>query len=84
MEFALAKSELLHFSRARDICTLLVRLSSNTIHSAEFIKFLEIWLNTRLNWKTHVNKTKTKMETQTLALRKLATFAWETNVPKTR
>jgi hypothetical protein len=75
MEFAPAKNELLHFSRARDACTLPVRLGSNTIHSAESTRFLEIWLNTRLNWKTHVNKIKTKMKTQTLALRKLAASA---------
>jgi hypothetical protein len=75
MEFAPAKNELLYFSRARDVCTLLVRLDNNTIYSIEFIKFLEVWLNIRLNWKAHVNKIKTKMKTQTLAFRKLAAFA---------
>jgi hypothetical protein len=75
MEFALAKSELLHFSRARDACTLPVRLGSNTIYSAESARFLEVWLNTKLNWKAYVNKIKAKIKTQTLAFRKLAAFA---------
>jgi hypothetical protein len=39
MEFAPAKNELLHFSRARDAYTLPVRLGSNTIHSAESTRF---------------------------------------------
>jgi hypothetical protein len=74
-KIALAENELLHFSRARDACTLSVRLCSNTIYSAESAKFLEIWLNTKLNYKTHVNKIKAKMKTQTVAFCKLAAFA---------
>jgi hypothetical protein len=75
MEFAPAKNELLHFSRARDACTLLVRLGSNTIHPAEFARFLEVWLDIRLNWKAYVNKIKAKMNIQTLVFLKLAAFA---------
>jgi hypothetical protein len=75
MEFASAKNELLHFSRARDACTLLVHLGSNTIHFAEFARFLEVWLNIKSNWKTDVNKIKAKMKIQTLEFRKLAAFA---------
>jgi hypothetical protein len=41
-EFAPAKNELLHFNRARDACSLPVRLNSNTIYSVEFAEFLEI------------------------------------------
>jgi hypothetical protein len=75
MKFALAKNELLYFSRARDACTLPVRLGSNTIHPAESTRFLGVWLDTKLTWKAHANKIKTKMKTQTLAFRKLAAFA---------
>jgi hypothetical protein len=75
MKFASAKNELLYFSRARDVCTLSVRLGSNTIHSAEFIRFLGVWLDTKLTWKAYANKIKTKIKTQTLAFRKLAAFA---------
>jgi hypothetical protein len=84
MEFAPAKNELLYFSRARDACTLPVRLGSNTIYSAESAEFLKVWLNIKLNWKTYVNKTKAKIKIQTLAFRKLAAFAWKTSVFKTR
>jgi hypothetical protein len=59
-------------------------LGSNTIHPAEFTKFLGVWLGIRLTWKAHANKIKIKMKTQTLAFRKLAAFAWETSVPKAR
>jgi hypothetical protein len=75
MKFALAKNELLYFIRARDICTLLIRLGNNTIYSAEFARFLEVWLDIKLNWKTYVNKIKAKIKIQTLAFRKLAAFA---------
>jgi hypothetical protein len=75
MEFASAINELLHFSRARDACTLSVCLGSNTIYSAEFGRFLEIWLNIKSNWKAYVNKIKAKMKTQTLAFRKLVVLA---------
>jgi hypothetical protein len=75
MKFALAKNELLHFSRARDACTPPVCLGNNTIYSAESARFLEIWPNTRLNKKAYMNKIKAKIKTQTLAFRKLAAFA---------
>jgi hypothetical protein len=82
--FASEKSELLHFSRARAECTLPLRLKNSAIQTATEAKFLEIWLNIKLNWKTHIAKIKAKMKTQMLAFSKFAISAWGTSMPKAR
>jgi hypothetical protein len=75
MEFAPEKSELLHFSHAHADCELLLRLGAVTMRPITDARFLEVWLNNRLSWKTHLAKIKGKMATQMLALSKLAASA---------
>jgi hypothetical protein len=48
MEFALEKSELLHFSHAYADCELPLRLRAVTMRSIINARFLGIWLNNRL------------------------------------
>jgi hypothetical protein len=84
MEFAPEKSELLHFSHAHADCELLLRLGAVTMRPIIDARFLEVWLNNRLFWKTHLAKIKRKMATQMLAFSKLAVLAWETSVPSAR
>jgi hypothetical protein len=75
MKFAPEKSELLHFSRAHADCELLLRLGAVMVRPTADARFLGVWLNNRLSWKTHLAKIKGKMATQMLALSKLAASA---------
>jgi hypothetical protein len=75
MEFALGKSELLHFSHTHADCELLLRLGAVTVRPTTDARFLGVWLNNRLSWKTHLAKIKGKMATQMLAFSKLAASA---------
>jgi hypothetical protein len=84
MMFAPEKSELLHFSRARAECTLLLRVRDSAIQPATEARFLGVWLNNRLSWKAYIAKFKAKMKTQMLAFSKLAASAWGTSMPKAR
>jgi hypothetical protein len=84
MEFAPAKSVLLHFSRARTACELLVRLGDAEIRPVPSARFLGIWLDVKLNWKAHIQRVKAKPKTQVLAFSKLAASAWGTTVPRAR
>jgi hypothetical protein len=75
MEFAPEKSELLHFSRAHADCELLLRFKTVIMRPIINARFLEVWLNDRLSWKTHLAKIKGKKATQMLAFSKLAALA---------
>jgi hypothetical protein len=52
MEFAPEKSELLHFSRAHADCELPLRLGAVTVRPTTDARFLGVWLNNRLSWKS--------------------------------
>jgi hypothetical protein len=84
MEFAPQKSELLHFSHAYANCELFLRLRAVTVRPIINARFLGVWLNNRLSWKTHLAKIKGKIATQMLAFSKLTASAWGTSVPSAR
>jgi hypothetical protein len=48
MKFAPEKNELLHFSSAKAICELFLRLKTIIIQPITDARFLEIWLNNKL------------------------------------
>ncbi len=51
-----SKSELIHFEKSRQKSTNVIVLSNETeLKSQDSIKYLEIWLDEKLNFKTHVN-----------------------------
>jgi hypothetical protein len=84
MKFASEKSELLHFSHAYANCELLLRHQAVVMRFVTDARFLGIWLNNRLFWKTHLAKIKRKIATQMLAFSKLAALAWKTSVPSAK
>jgi hypothetical protein len=84
IEFAPEKSELLHFSHAHADCELLLRLGAVIVRLITNARFLGVWLNNRLSWKTHLAKIKRKMATQMLAFSKLAVLTWGTSVPSAK
>ena len=84
MEFEPKKSELMHFTRAREPCPLHVRLGDTVVPPVTSARFLGVWLDRKLRWKDHISKLKAKMATQTLALTRLAASAWGCSVPRAR
>lgn len=84
MQFEPSKSELLHFTRAHTAPTTAVRLGTTTIRPVESARFLGVWLDRKLTWKAHLKQIKTKMETQTFALTRLATSAWGCRLARAR
>ena len=63
MEFALQKSELMHFTRAYKPLENKVQLSSAAVAPKESARFLGVWLDWKLRWRSHLKKIKAKMET---------------------
>ncbi|GAB1319515.1 hypothetical protein MFIFM68171_09725 [Madurella fahalii] len=75
MEFEPAKSELIHFTRARRPRSEVVRIlgeGNPGLAPVESARFLGVWLDRKLSFKEHKKRVDAKMATQTLALIRLA------------
>lgn len=85
MAFSPTKSELLHFTRARQAPTDTVKLEKDfELAPAESARFLGIWLDRKLTFQAHINMVKTKLKNQSLALTKLTAKTWGCSVPWAR
>ncbi|KAK8086417.1 hypothetical protein PG994_001391 [Apiospora phragmitis] len=60
-EFEPKKSELIHFTRAREACTIQICLGDTIVSPVTSARFLGVWLDRKLRWKDHISKIKAKM-----------------------
>jgi hypothetical protein len=84
--FASIKYELIHFiknSKKFDMM-ITIKIDSNTIQSRIDIRILDVQIDTRLKWDSHVRKIQEKMTKQIMTLTKLSIFIWETIFRKIR
>ena len=84
MEFAPGKSELIHFSRTRNPLADRVQLGNTTKEPTTSTRFLGVWLDRKLTWKAHLKEVQQKLETQRLALTRLAAASWGFSLPRAR
>jgi hypothetical protein len=84
--FVSIKYELIHFiknSKKFDMM-ITIKIDSNTIQSRIDIRVLDVQIDTRLKWDSHVRKIQEKMTKQIMILTKLSIFIWRTIFRKTR
>ncbi len=81
VQFNDSKSELIHFESHKTTFNQMIILLNNTIiKSKTCVRWLEVWLNRKLNFKVHV-QTKIATVTKTLhSLFRLMNSEWELNV----
>ncbi len=81
VQFNDSKSELIHFESHKTTFNQMIILLNNTIiKSKTCVRWLEVWLNRKLNFKVHV-QTKIATVTRTLhSLFKLMNSEWKLNV----
>jgi hypothetical protein len=84
--FVSIKYELIHFIRnsKKFDMTITIRIDSNTIQSRIDIRVLNVQIDTRLKWNSHVRKIQEKMTKQIIILTKLSIFIWEAIFRKIR
>ncbi|EAQ90184.1 hypothetical protein CHGG_06803 [Chaetomium globosum CBS 148.51] len=76
MEFEPAKSELIHFSRARAPIEKTLTIGGVELKPVEDARFLGVWLDRKLRYRAHLAAVRKKMKTQTCALTRLAAKTW--------
>jgi hypothetical protein len=84
--FALIKYELIHFiknSKKFDM-TITIKINSNTIQFKVDIRVLDVQIDTRLKWDSHVRKIQEKMTKQIMIFTKLSIFIWKAIFRKIR
>jgi hypothetical protein len=64
--------------------TITIRIDSNTMQSKIDIRMLDVQIDTRLKWGSHVRKIQEKTTKQFMILTKLSTFTWEAIFRKAR
>jgi hypothetical protein len=90
MVFAGEKSELIHFNKSRKQWSNPVNLAylqgqgSDVIQPAPSSRFLEVWLDWRLNWRAHREAVERKLKTQDFALSRIAAKTWGPALTKAR
>jgi hypothetical protein len=84
MQFEPSKSELIHFTRARTPPSDEVRLGSIGKEPQTSVRFLGVWLDRKLLWKAHLKEVQRKLESQRLALTRLAASTWGFSLMKAR
>jgi hypothetical protein len=78
--FVSIKYELIHFiknSKKFDM-TIIIKIDSNTIQSRIDIRVLDVQIDTRLKWDSHIRKIQEKMTKQIMIFTKLSIFIWRT------
>ena len=56
IEFDITKTELIHFDHAKRSLKYPVKIMQDTIFPKEIVRWLEIWFDRKLSFKTHVEK----------------------------
>ncbi len=84
--FASEKYELTHFTRKSRKFNMMISISikSSVIKLKSDVRVLEIQLNMKLQWDTHLWQIKVSHVTRMLALSRLKIFTWETIFTKAR
>jgi hypothetical protein len=84
--FVSIKYELIHFIRnsKKFDMTITIKIDSNTIQSKIDIRVLDVQIDTRLKWDSHVRKIQEKMTKQIMIFTKLSIFIWKIIFRKTR
>jgi hypothetical protein len=84
--FISIKYELIHFIKnsKKFNMTITIKIDSNTIQSRIDIWILDVQINTRLKWSSHVRKIQEIMTKQIMIFTKLSIFIWKTTFRKTR
>jgi hypothetical protein len=84
--FVSIKYELIHFiknSKKFDMM-ITIKIDSNTIQSRIDIRVLDVQIDTRLKWNSHVRKIQEKITKQIMIFTKLSIFTWRAIFRKTR
>jgi len=79
MAFNPIKSELIHFTRARRLITVRLKILGEDypgLALKESARFLGVWIDRKLNFKAYVKAVNAKLVIQTLALTRLAGKTW--------
>ena len=76
VQFEPSKSELIHFSKTHRSPTATVQLGNALVAPLEEVRFLGVWFDRRLRWHAHIKRVRIKLQTQGLALSKIARSAW--------
>ncbi len=84
LTFALEKSELLHFTRARKPWQKGLHLGATHIALKEDGRFLGVWLDRKLRWRAHLREVRKKLNTQKFALTRLAAKTWGPSLVRAR
>ena len=84
MQFAPAKSELVHFTRSRQMPLDHIHLGTVELKPKSSTRFLGVWVDRKLMWKTHLKEVRKRLETQCLALTRLAASTWGFSLVKAR
>lgn len=71
LKLAPEKTEAVLLTRRRKLRPITFELRGNTITLSKAVKYLGVWLDTKLNFAEHVNQTVAKVERTTTALAKL-------------
>ncbi len=75
--FVSKKYTLMHFSRRRKFnMKTHIWLRSIEKNSKEFIHMLRVWLNSQLNWNSHLDRIMQKIKSQINTLFKITEFIW--------
>ncbi len=84
--FVSIKYELIHFIRnsKKFDMTITIKIDSNTIQSKIDIRILDVQIDTRLKWDSHVQKIQEKLTKQIMIFTKLSIFIWKKIFRKTR
>jgi hypothetical protein len=61
-----------------------VQLGNTTKEPTTSTLFLGVWLDRKLTWKAHLKEVQQKLETQRLALTRLAAASWGFSLPRAR
>jgi hypothetical protein len=77
--FVSIKYELIHFIRnsKKFDMTITIKIDSNTIQSRIDIRVLDVQIDTRLKWDSHVRKIQEKRTKQIMIFSKLSIFIWK-------
>ena len=84
-KFAPKKYQLVHFTRKRnEDHSRDLRLGQHIIKAKPHGKFLGVRLDTKLNWREHINQVKEKVAKSIAGLSKLARSTWDGNLRTVR